>query len=65
MVGSPRGHPWGQNGSGGSPKCGKAADKGHFRAREALAVGTKVSNLWGWRFPGEGRAVRDGRRMLA
>jgi len=65
MVGSRPGHPLGAKRLRESPKCGKAADKGHFRAGEALAVGTKLSNLWGWRVPGAGWAVRDGRRMLA
>jgi hypothetical protein len=64
MLGIPQASE-GQNGSGVSPECGKAADYGYFRAGEALAVGPNVSNLWGWCVPGVGRGVRDGRRMLA
>jgi len=35
----------------GSPECRKAADYGHFRAGEALAVDSNLSHLWGWRVP--------------
>ena len=51
MLGIPRASE-GQNGSGVSPECGKAADYGYFRAGEALAVGPNMSNLWGWCVPG-------------